>query len=158
VVVVPYETHAPVRVVRSVLTTLLGCAGVSVIIKIRPDLARADQLASFGALPPSVRVVTDLTELTEGVTAVLGTYSTFLYDAAEAGLPVGLVKTPLAYSKRMVMNGLADEITVEGACRTLERLAALTDHDVAFRQKVLAAAPDFATTIEHILVQRDAVG
>jgi hypothetical protein len=158
VVVIPYETHAPPAVIQRVLAKLLECTGVSVVIKVRPDVPKGEQIVSFGDISNSVRVITNLAELKEGVTAVLGTYSTFLYDAAEAGLPVGLIRTPLQYTKRMVMNGLAEEVTVDGVCAAVERLAALTDQDIAFRSKILASADRLSGIIHDILARTSAVG
>ena len=157
-IILAYETHAPQRIVKKVLDTLVECADVRVVIKIRPDLPAEGQLSVFGTVPNSVRVITNLTELAEPVTAVLGTYSTFLYDAVEAGLPVGLIKTPLAYTKRMVLNGLADDVTVDGACAAVGRLAALTTADIGFRQKVLSEAGRLGVVIHDILVHENAVG
>lgn len=149
-VLIPYEIHAPTETLKRFLESLKAC-GMEPVIKLRPDKSTSGQLERFGDVGKDIRTVTDLADLHEPVACVAGTSSTFLYDAAGSGVPVGLVVTPLKYAKRMVENGLADAVPPGDPCSALKRLAALPESEIAGRQSVLAPADYFADTIGSIL-------
>lgn len=103
-VVVPYETEAPQSIVRDALRSLLD-AKFSVIFKIRSDVSRASQVRFLNGLEREVIIAESIST---PVCAVVGTYSTYLYDAIFSKVPVILLKTRLAYSDGLVRNGLAE--------------------------------------------------
>lgn len=97
-VLIPYETDAPkVEIIEYVKQ--LKSEGIKVYLKVRNDIPHAKQIAEYGG---DIEATTDVLS----VTAVLGVYSTFLYDVIGI-LPVGLFKTSMDYGYGMIENGLA---------------------------------------------------
>lgn len=151
-VLLPCETHAPAAVAAALLRTLASCEDIHVILKVRPDIPVAAQLERLGTDTSSFAVVTHLSELSEPIAAVLGTYSTFLYEAAAAGIPVGVVRSDLAFARRMLENGLAESVDTEDACGAVRALSALPEDEVERRRSMLDYAPEaFSKVCENIL-------
>lgn len=149
VVLVPYETHAP-RSVVSELIRALKDTGAQVVLKARPDVPEKEQRAAVG----------DMIAVYAGqpVSCVVGTYSTYLSDAVAAGIPVGVVRTPLKFAKHLIDNRLAEPMSLSDMPAALKKLMALSPEERDRRRAILAASPRFNDTLRSILVEAGAVG
>jgi hypothetical protein len=125
-ILIPHETDSPKAEVVALITKILELfPTVAVIIKLRPDHERKTQTDGYGALVvnPRVTFITHLSELKTKPSAVLGVYSSFLYDMVRAGLPVGILETSMDYGKGMIENDLAELIPAgENTAAALQRL------------------------------------
>lgn len=151
-VLVPYEKDAPKKEVREYILQILACGRFGVVFKIRPDEDKAAQLAEYGfeRLPEGMVLVRNLHDVLPEVGAVIGTYSTLLYEMVEAGKPVAIIRTSLDYGEGMAANGLAELIaSPEEACERLDKLLATPFETLEERKKMLAG--NEAKTMEETL-------
>ena len=149
-VLVPYEIDAPVSLIKEFVAAAKD-ADIVVIFKLRADIPKDEQLAPYAFGPRDVEVITSLAELKTPITAVVGAYSTFLYDAVETLVPVGLLDSPLLHSKRMVTNGIANRVSVESLAHDIDVLAALPETELEARKTQVAVVNSFSMTLEGIL-------
>lgn len=129
VVVVPFETEAPRGVIAQIVEEL-HAAGFRVLFKLRPDKPTAYQLDSLGT---SREYVEPVSIVSEPVSAVIGTYSTYLYDALAEGIPVGVVRTSLRYAERLVLSGMVGTLEVGSVASGVRTLIELSDSECAAR-------------------------
>jgi hypothetical protein len=97
-VLIPYETDAPKEEVKKYIAAL-KLNNIRVYLKVRNDISHTRQVEEYGG---DIESVTDIVP----VTAIVGVYSTLLYDALGT-IPVGILDTSMDYGLGMVENGLA---------------------------------------------------
>lgn len=128
IVVIPHETDSPKKDVSEYIRALTKDGTVRVYLKVRPDISEDDQLAEYdGDMRRRVIVVASI----EGIPrpdAVLGVYSTFLYDMALLGVPVLMMETSMDYGEGMIRNGIARSVRKEDVVKTLNDLLGKKDH------------------------------
>jgi hypothetical protein len=110
-VLLPYETEAPFAEVAAILKNLSASGRVRIHFKTRPDMSRERQLGDYGLDETQVEIVPDHRAVMDGIHAVAGTYSTFLYDMIAWRKPVFIFDTSLDYGEGMIANGLADKLS-----------------------------------------------
>ncbi|MEN9389901.1 MAG: hypothetical protein RLZZ283_1 [Candidatus Parcubacteria bacterium] len=136
-VLVPYEIDAPLGIVRECIANL-SQGGLNVLVKLRHDVPTQVQLDQYGITEEqTVRSLSDCPPLV----AVIGSYSTFLYDAMMAGIPVGVIMSPLLFADGIVRNRLAIEVDATEPVRGVRLLAAMTEDAVEDIRVRVAAAP-----------------
>lgn len=154
-ILIPHETDSPKVEVTAIIRGLLDALPeAKVVMKLRPDHPVKEQLASYPGLPwgsPQLSFVTNISELTQRPSVVLGVYSTFLYDMILAGVPVGIVDTSMDYGIGMIENGLADPISPRGLAEAVRKLSDTPTEVLNIRRDVLNASQDFDSTLEGIL-------
>ncbi|MEN9614158.1 MAG: hypothetical protein RLZZ347_465 [Candidatus Parcubacteria bacterium] len=122
-VLVPYETEAPKEEVKKYLKAIGNCKNTEIIFKIRSDISEKIQCDEYGIFPgKNVRVLKTIDLSVVQIDVVVGIYSTFLYDMIAYDIPVGILKTSMDYGEGMVRNALAELITEDDVCSSLERL------------------------------------
>lgn len=130
-VVVPFETEAPRD---EVCALIQGLAAIHrrIIFKLRPDKTEESQLETLG---DTARLVEPTLIVTEPVSAVIGTYSTYLYDALAAGIPVGVLRTDLAYARQLVESGMVVTVDRGSVPKALQELEHLSPEECARRAR-----------------------
>jgi hypothetical protein len=146
-VVIPYEVEAPKGVLAQAVHELAR-AGCRVLYKVRPDRDRTAQLAVLG---DAASHVTALTDVTGPVRAVLGTYSTYLYDAVAAGIPVGIIDTPLRYTEGPRHHSIMDIGALGSLSSLLEKLDDLSSVERRRRQSLMEDAGELGAVLGNIL-------
>lgn len=143
VILIPHERDAPLGEVSDYIRTIGQCKDAQVFLKLRPDIAQEEQLSAY---PHDVRnaviPVTDLHSM-QRPDAVMGVYSTFLYDMALLGIPLFRMKTSTDYGEEMVLGGLADEVTLETVCDALKLEKLPSPEKIARRISRLDSEEDF---------------
>lgn len=136
VILVPYESDSPHARVGEVMQHILAIPHTRIVFKLRPDHPREMQIAGYGGVLHSPRVITvsSLAELTERPTAVIGVYSTFLYEMVSAQVPVGVLVELSPYGRGMVENGLAISVSAPSLAQDVAALVA-TDSAVTRERK-----------------------
>lgn len=146
-VVIPYETEAPKSAVQELVRELVA-SGVRVLYKLRPDVSHADQLAVLGV---EAKLVTPTTIIDEPVRAVVGTYSTYLYDALAIGVPAVVLKTELRFAERLVASGLVVSAQLGSVGRALSATDLLSNEECARRAEVVRPADMFDSVLGELL-------
>lgn len=132
-VVIPFETEAPREKV-SALVEALHKSGIRILFKLRPDKTPAFQLGTLG---DARTLVEPVSKIREPVRAVIGTYSSYLYDAIAAGIPVGLLVSELRYAERLGASGMVVSVDLAHLEEHLAALDARTmDQCHAFAERV----------------------
>jgi hypothetical protein len=88
---------------------------------------------------------------------VLGTYSTMLYDAVRLGCPVAILETSIDYGDGMVINGLADMLSINSDVHAnLERLSGMPEKILRERRNKLTGEDSLSLvrTIVELLRQK----
>ncbi|TAL48872.1 hypothetical protein EPN83_02855 [Patescibacteria group bacterium] len=154
-VMIPFETNATVFEVRSFLDAFRACRGVEIIFKIRPDRDEKDQLAAYGLTSATAQVVRDVSEIIEDVDVVGGVYSTFLYDMVALGKPVFIMKTSMDYGEGMLVNKLADPLSLSRPCEQLEKIARTSPAVITRRRERLVGEhpPDFLKSLRDLALK-----
>ena len=119
VVLIPHETEAPLDEVYEYVKACASCARV--YLKVRPDSPIKEQLSGYpDDIDRYVEVVSSLSDVPKP-NAVLGVYSTFLYDMGLLGIPVLYMDTSMDYGEGMVLNGIAEKVEIKNICTTLTK-------------------------------------
>ncbi|MEK7063134.1 MAG: hypothetical protein AAB955_00405 [Patescibacteria group bacterium] len=145
-VLIPYEVEAPFTEVSAYIVALRAL-GAEVILKLRPDKPAAAQLAPYG-----VADMATTTSFSGPYDAVMGTYSTLLYDALAVGIPVGIFETSLDYGQGMLVNKLALPVRLATLAADLEALKNISENDMLTRTERLRGptlTKEFLTTTHH---------
>ena len=154
--VVPFETGAPHSEVAPYLHALSMRDNVRIYFKLRPDESVEAQLAAYSLLPLPKNVEA-VSFLPEGVRidAVVGVYSTYLYDLIAAGIPAGVLETGCDFGSGLTDNGLAVPIRFPSLEEDIRLLAATTSEEVRRRQMQLCEPLDatLSTAIAGILLE-----
>jgi hypothetical protein len=106
-ILIPYETDAPKKEVKQYIKKFEE-EGYTVVLKTRSDTLEQKQREEYG--------VTQSTPDLIPAVAVVGVYSTFLYDVLGV-YPVGILQTSMDYGQGMVENGVAGGIFIEKKIR-----------------------------------------
>lgn len=146
-VVIPFETEAPRDTVIA-LVKELASVNQRILFKLRPDKSAESQLKTLGEAQSLVEPVS---VINEPVLAVLGTYSTYLYDSLAAGIPVGIVRTELRYAERLLTSGMGIPVEVGKIAEGVEKLASLSDETCSRFQSTVAPAEKFDEVLGAIL-------
>jgi hypothetical protein len=149
---IPHETDSPKEEVRAHIESVLqALPDVEVYIKLRPDHSRDVQVSLYGAISAHTRVhfVSDVRELTVRPSAVLGVYSSFLYDMVRSKVPVAIMETSMDYGKGMVENGLAD-VLPKNDPKAIERISATALDVLKQRAQSLNSEAVFSDTLSDI--------
>lgn len=141
-VLIPYETDAPKKEMKNFIDALAS-HGCQFIFKPRSDIDCDTQFREY--FSPNVlgditvEIVTDSAAALAKSDVVLGTYSTFLYDAVGHCVPVLMADTLLDYGEGMIANGLAIPITNDSASigRALEEALTIPWYELRQRYVVL---------------------
>jgi hypothetical protein len=135
-ILIPYETDAPKMQVRQFMEKLSLRTGVKLLFKVRADIDVDSQVREygFGKILPQIEVILDTAAYLPQVDVVLGTYSTFLYDMVLDEIPVGLLDTPLDYGEGMIINSLAERVTLAHLDADIARIET-TSHDTLRSRK-----------------------
>lgn len=147
IVVIPFETEAPREVVSQIVDELHR-GGYRILFKLRPDRQVTQQLETLGSSREYVEAVTTITE---PVCAVIGTYSTYLYDALASGVPVGIVRTQLRYAERLMASGMVGVLEVGSLEKDIEAIRSLSDAVCAQRASRVAPIDRFTETLGALL-------
>ncbi len=151
-ILIPYEVDASPVLVRSYIEAL-GKLKIPIIFKIRGDIARAPQekVLEGIAVPVSIESV-----VTRPVSAVVGMYSTLLYDSVACGIPVGVLASPLRHAEGMLLHGLAESISLTTLGEDMKCLQGLSSAELERRKKVAEPA-DFEEEFVHVLKEHGVV-
>lgn len=145
-VLIPFEVDAPRDLLRKYVAAL-EAVNVPVIFKLRPDVSVASQKKILEGVDGSV---TYTTEVTQPISAIVGMYSTLLYEAVGEGVPAGLLMSPVRYGERLVNNGLYTAITLATLDTDLMALKNLSEREIDKRKQVAVSEP-FEPFFERIL-------
>jgi hypothetical protein len=132
-VLIPYETDAPKEEVKKFIQKFLE-NGIKVFLKLRNDISHAKQIEEYGG---EIEGVTDIVP----VTAIVGVYSTLLYDVLGV-IPVGILQTSMDYGFGMVENKLAGLVTLETCKQDILNLkiVRLEEHGILLSDTVYSIA------------------
>lgn len=142
----PYETIAPKAEVIPYLRAVLACKDARVIFKLRPDIPADTQLLAYGLegeRSENLIITTDITAYLSQITAVVGVYSTLLYELLALGKCPVLLKTTWDYGEGMIVHGLAEQLDFSSGpiCSQLEAIQSLSAAEL-YRRNVLVAGSD----------------
>ncbi|MEK7530605.1 MAG: hypothetical protein AAB573_01960 [Patescibacteria group bacterium] len=136
-VLIPYEIDAPLGIVRECIANLTR-GGITVLVKLRNDIPAHTQCTAYNITEAqTIRSVSECPP----VIAVIGSYSTFLYDAMMVGVPVGIIMSPLLFADGIVRNRLAIQIDPYEPMRGVRLLSAMTEDAVLEIKKRVHAEP-----------------
>ena len=108
-VLVPFETDISRDEVLAYMAVLRQLPDTSIYFKPRADRSLKDQLATYGLVEKEVAVITDTRHALTETDVVLGSKSTFLYDAIAYGKPVVFIKTVMDHAAALATRGLVSE-------------------------------------------------
>ncbi len=136
-VVLPYETEAMKNEISQYVAALQQCPDIDLYFKIRPDVPPNIQLSAYGIEAHSaVTIVSDLKA--HPIHVVIGSQSSFLYDAIAAGIPTLVLHTSLPYLDHLVERGIAGSVeSPHDICASIRDAAALPESERARRSEVL---------------------
>lgn len=146
---IPHETDSPKNEVRAHIEGILGAVpDAAIYIKLRPDHPRDEQVSFYGDVSANARVhfITHMSELSVRPSAVLGVYSSFLYDMVRSKIPVAIMETSMDYGKGMIENGLADVLSRSDSGAVV-RIAATSSEVLVSRAERLESDRVFADTL-----------
>ncbi len=149
-ILIPHETDSSKKEVSRIIQALVG-AGINVIIKLRQDHPVKSQVEEYSAVPvtdEAVTFVTNLSELTARPHAVIGVYSTFLYEMVELRIPVGVCVDLSDYGSGMVENGLANPVRLVTLIADIDSLVATPQME---RDRRFASLADGVTPLRDTL-------
>ncbi len=146
-VIYPYEIDGPRQEIAAFLKTLAACPKVKLFYKLRQDIDRDLQVRAFevDTIPPDrVRIITFLNEITNGISLVVGSYSTFLYNMIEDRIPVALIPTSSDFGEGIIRNGLADTLASHSGemCQSVVQAATVDQHILESRAQRLSDGSD----------------
>jgi hypothetical protein len=152
-VLVPHETDSPKSEVSAFLERILeDILSARVVIKLRPDHPRAEQMSAYPSLVFGGRVstITELSELTERPSVVLGVYSSFLYDMVRAEVPVLIMDTSMDYGRTMVENGLAEQVLLSDVVEAVKKAMELPMSVLEGRARMLGSEKNLEEELARI--------
>jgi hypothetical protein len=153
----PFEPRAVPSECRAYLEQFLQDERVRIVYRIRNDNPLSLQMER---LPEAMRnskritVVDAMTpELLSAVDVAVGTYSSSLYEMAEAGVPIGVLRAFTTQADDLVEAGFAEylDLADTNMMYVLRALAATPDHERTRRAKELATPPLFKETLRQVL-------
>jgi len=143
-IVVPYEKDAPKESVKHFIDEVMRCGKYEIVFKARAGIEDLNcQLAEYNLMPEDVTVAVDDKEVLKKVALVAGTYSTYLYDCVEKGIPVAIIESEIDYGEGMVENGLASFIKMDNRiCETIENCVNVSAAELGRREVLLRGEED----------------
>lgn len=152
----PFEPRAISSEMTIVMDTLLSREDVLVVYKIRQDHSREEQLAGLSEYARSsnrLMVVSTLTrDLLSSFDVAIGTYSTMLYEMAEAGVPIGIIKSSTTQADDLVEDGLmAAYLDNDNIMSTIDMLASHTASERKRQRNNLATTKHISDTFTELL-------
>ena len=151
---VPFETEAPRDEIVRDLKKLADSGKVKIWLKTRPDWDVRVQMRLYGlegADPARAEAVADAASVLDRIHAVLGVYTSYLYDVLAMRKPVFVLKTSMDGLDGMVLNGLADgfDASAPDAAKRLADACREAAPKLAERAaKYLEGSGDLMTTLE----------
>lgn len=153
-ILVPYEIIGAWDEIREYIKGFLKCPGVEVVFKLRADMPTDNQVSQLKDFlqAPNFKVMTNLTpDDWSRIDIVSGTYSTLLYESAEAGKGVGVLKTISSEARDLVEDGLADWVNLDNICRQIYDIAKTDTNILERRKNILKTKVDIQQTLKTIL-------
>ncbi len=151
IVLVPHESESVKSDVLAFITEAVLNSETQVYLKLRPDLSKEEQLATYGAnLPASVRVIDSLSDMPEP-DVVAGVYSSFLYDMIERKIPVLVIYGAMDFGEGIVQNKLGEWVKPGSVSESIERMAGMTENEKEARMKKLVSEAHFNSALRSIL-------
>jgi hypothetical protein len=152
----PYETAAPKRGIKSVIEKIIAGGHYRVMFKLRNDKSREEQLKEYGleAVKDEHFVTeTDSKKALLQSDAMIGVYSTFLYDGILEGIPVGVMLFLSDYGGGMVTNNLADSLKEDDVISGIEKILATSKNILEERKKKLLGEKPLLMydTVKHLV-------
>ena len=144
-VLIPYEVDSDKLEMKKYIDSLLACGGVKIFFKLRTDLDAERQMSEYHLnirYHPDLLFVSDVSKHLSDIDVVAGTYSTFLYDMVAYEKPVVLLETSSDFGEGLVVNGLADSLSLDNVCDRIREVAS-TDKSVlrARKERLFGANP-----------------
>lgn len=140
-VLIPYETAAPKAPIKSLIEKLILGGEYKIIFKLRADIKKEEQLAQYGLENMNhvnFSIETNGEKALAKCNALIGVYSTFLYDGVLRGVPVGILLSASDYGEGMVTNNLAENFSVSGdVAKEVEKLLRIRSETLEERKKKL---------------------
>jgi hypothetical protein len=106
-VLIPFETDAPKTEVKPFIDALRNQGQYTPLFKLRKDMSTEAQYTAYQLSTTDLAHTYDHTPYHADIAITLGTYSTFLYDMVEEGIPAGIIETSMDYGMGMVHNHIA---------------------------------------------------
>lgn len=157
IILVPHETESPKREVSEYIRRLAHLHGAVVYLKIRPDLTKEEQLATYDdEVQQLVRVVTSFSEMPVPSVAC-GVYTTLLYDMVREYIPTLVMQTNMDYGEGIVANGLADTLSLHTLEEDIRAAHALSNTERALRAERLGSPKSLENTLLDELRKRGVV-
>jgi hypothetical protein len=115
-ILIPYEIAAPKEEVLAFIQKMLVYPELKVVFKFRADRDLEEQASQYGLndMKGNIELVTNFNEI-ESFDVVAGSYSTLLYEMVGKGVPVAYLKTSLDYGEGLLVNGLAEPVSLDDA-------------------------------------------
>jgi hypothetical protein len=136
-VLVPYEVDSNKPEVKKYIDKLLSCNNIKIFFKLRTDLDINRQMSEYCIgedYSPDLEFITDTSKYLPQIDVVAGTYSTFLYDMVAFERPIALLQTASDFGEGLVVNELADLVTIEDACDKIKDISR-TSKDALIKRK-----------------------
>lgn len=153
-IVIPHEADANAPLVAAFVRKLLTMKQVRVLFRVHREKPAASQLADYGLVGvPRIEVITEL-DPQRRIDLAIGTYSHFLYEMIERGIPVGVLTHGSEQGQGLVRNGLAEALDAETITEADLELIARQDAGArrAKIQTLLGAdTPDLGRTLRKIV-------
>jgi hypothetical protein len=138
---IPHEEGVSESSIREFITRILSSVDTRIIYKLRKGRATPLFVEDFKD-NPYFECLFDIGSAEWARTdAVLGAYSTFLYEALAKGRPVGILQTNATQALDLVMGGFAGEVYIENALPEALRVAA-TPWDLVMSHRSVFACPE----------------
>ncbi len=154
---VPFETDAPHGEIADALASILATGRAKIWLKTRPDWDKARQLRAYGfdgSDPSRVEAIDDPARAAGGIHAVVGVFTSYLYEAVAMRKPVFILKTSHGGGEGMIVNGLADAFDAAGpdaVDRLISACRAAGPKLDARAETYLRGAGDLTATLEALL-------
>ncbi len=154
---VPFESDAPHGEIAKALASILATGRVKIWLKTRPDWDKESQLRAYGFAesdPSRVEAIDDPARVRKGVHAVVGVFTSYLYEAVAMRKPVFVLKTSHDGGEGMIVNGLADAFDAAGpdaVDRLISACRAAAPKLESRAETYLRGMGDLTTTLEALL-------
>lgn len=147
---IPQEDDVPEKEIVALIHAILRVPHTRIIYKLRRHRRHPSFVGDFATNAFEVRYEIDA-DVWETIDAVLGAYSTFLYEAVEMGRPVGIVETDMTQADDLVVADLARIVrraySADDACS----VAGIPWDAVVARRAVFGATPNINKALSAIL-------
>lgn len=148
---VPHESESVKSDVLAFMNEAASDPDIQIYLKLRPDMSKEEQLASYGSnLPTGVHVITSLSDMPQP-DVVAGVYSSFLYDMIERKVPVLVVYGVMDFGEGIVQNGLGEWAKPGSVLESIERASNMTVEEKEMRKKKLISEVQFHDSLRSIL-------